>query len=113
LRQAVGNLIDNAQRHGSGRIELLANKSDSMIEIHALDEGAGIPDGLIDTAFERFSRADTAREGEGAGLGLSIVAAVANAHGGTVGVGDRPDGRADVWLSLPSVPVTEAGKASA
>lgn len=104
LRQAVGNLIDNAKRHGAGHIELLVNDTHTMIEIHALDEGNGIPDSLADTAFERFSRADMGRVGEGAGLGLSIVAAVANAHGGAVGIGHGTDGKTDVSFSLNGAP---------
>ena len=61
------------------------------------DEGPGFPPGFADRAFERFSRADEARTGGGAGLGLAIVAAVARAHGGRVSVAG-----AEVTLAIPS-----------
>ena len=61
------------------------------------DEGPGFPPGFADRAFERFSRADEARTGGGAGLGLAIVAAVARAHGGRVSAAG-----AEVTLAIPS-----------
>jgi signal transduction histidine kinase len=56
----------------------------------------------VGRAFDRFSRADEARSGGGAGLGLSIVKVVAEAHGGRAHAGTRPGGGADVWLELPA-----------
>jgi heavy metal sensor kinase len=101
LEQAVGNLVDNALRHGGERIELDATTNGSGVELHVRDDGPGFPPGFAETAFERFTRADSARGRGGAGLGLAIVAAIAAAHGGTVGAGNRPEGGADVWLRLP------------
>jgi heavy metal sensor kinase len=100
LEQALGNLVENALRHGQGTIRLFGVEGDDMARIHVTDEGAGFPEGFGERAFERFSRADGARSGAGAGLGLSIVRAVAEAHGGgaEVGVG------ADVWVSVPKAP---------
>jgi signal transduction histidine kinase len=75
--------------------------SGDSVELHVRDEGAGFPQEFRARAFDRYSRADEARSNGGAGLGLSIVDLVARAHGGSVGIGDRPGGGADVWLALP------------
>jgi two-component system OmpR family sensor kinase len=102
LHQAVGNLLDNAHRHASEAVAVRAHGHNAFIRIHVLDDGPGVPEDLRAVAFERFTRADAAREGSGAGLGLSIVAAVASAHGGEVGISDAPGGGADIWLSVPA-----------
>lgn len=99
--QALGNLVDNALRHGRGRIRLVARRADGQAELHVQDEGPGFPEGFVDHAFDRFSRADPARQGPGAGLGLAIVGVIANAHGGSAHAANR-DGGADVWLELPA-----------
>jgi heavy metal sensor kinase len=104
LEQALGNLIENALRHGSGVIRLAGVERRDWVEIHATDEGRGLPAGFSTRAFERFSRADEARSGGGAGLGLAIVKAVAEAHGGTVAASNRPEGGADVSLTVPAAP---------
>jgi two-component system OmpR family sensor kinase len=101
LQQALGNLVDNALRHGGGHIELAAEPAGANIELHVRDDGPGFPEGFIDDAFERFTRGDPARGRGGAGLGLAIVAAIAHAHGGTAGARNLPGGGADVWISLP------------
>ncbi len=67
------------------------------------DEGPGFPPDFAPRAFERFSRADEARSGGGAGLGLAIVAAVARAHGGSV----EAEG-SEVVLSIPLEPPAPA-----
>jgi signal transduction histidine kinase len=65
------------------------------------DAGAGFPEQFLVRAFERFSRADNAREGDGSGLGLAIVDTIARAHHGEAGAANRTGGGADQWLSLP------------
>ncbi|MDX6733512.1 MAG: hypothetical protein QOC54_3460, partial [Baekduia sp.] len=104
LEQAVGNLIDNALRHGAGTIRLRAEPTATGVELHVLDDGDGLPPAFLATAFDRFSRADAGRTSGGAGLGLAIVDAIARAHDGTAGVRNRPEGGADVWLSVPRPP---------
>jgi two-component system OmpR family sensor kinase len=99
--QALGNLVDNALRHGRGRIRLVARRADGRAELHVQDEGPGFPPEFLDHAFERFSRADPARQGPGAGLGLAIVGVIAHAHGGSAHAANR-DGGADVWVALPA-----------
>src|SRR5207302_10933129 len=70
LEQALGNLVDNALRHGGGIVTLAALATNGAIELHVRDHGAGFPLEFLGRAFERFSRADAARSSEGAGLGL-------------------------------------------
>jgi two-component system, OmpR family, sensor kinase len=82
LEQALGNLVDNALRHGAGTVRLDAERRNGMLFLRVSDEGAGFPPELLPTAFERFTRGDEARERGGTGLGLAIVDAVARAHGG-------------------------------
>ena len=101
LEQALGNLLDNALRHGDGRVVLAADRVDGDLELHVVDDGPGFPEGFLERAFDRFSRADEARARGGTGLGLAIVATVASAHDGSAHAGNRPAGGADVWIALP------------
>jgi two-component system OmpR family sensor kinase len=100
VEQALTNLVDNALTYGTGAVELACEVSGDIVELHVRDEGPGFPPEFRARAFDRFSRADAARSNGGAGLGLSIVELVARAHGGSVGLGDRPGRGADVWISL-------------
>ena len=87
----VGNLVDNAVKYSNpgGSVQLAAEEHDDVVEITVVDQGVGIPARDIDRVFERFYRVDRARSRElgGTGLGLSIVKHLANAFGGTVGIG--------------------------
>jgi two-component system OmpR family sensor kinase len=102
LEQALGNLVENALRHGEGSIRLSAVEGDGRVELHVLDEGGGIPPEFVPRAFERFTRADQSRAGAGAGLGLAIAQVIAQAHDGFARAANRPRGGADVWLSIPT-----------
>jgi signal transduction histidine kinase len=102
LRQALGNMIDNALRYGRGPISAYTREVGDQIEIHVTDEGPGFPPDFLPNAFERFRRADASRSRGGFGLGLSLVQAVARAHHGEARAANRPDGGADVWLTLPA-----------
>jgi two-component system OmpR family sensor kinase len=101
LEQALGNLVDNALRHGSGTVTLAVEPRGDRTEVHVRDDGPGFPEDFVADAFERFTRADTARGRGGAGLGLAIVAAIARGHGGSAHARNRPEGGADVWIELP------------
>jgi heavy metal sensor kinase len=101
MEQALGNMVDNALRHGGAPVELSAERHDGHFELHVRDAGPGFPDAFMARAFDRFSRGDTARTRGGVGLGLAIVQAIALAHGGEAHVRNRPEGGADVWLTLP------------
>jgi two-component system OmpR family sensor kinase len=96
LEQALGNLVDNARRHGSGTIRLEAERKEDRLELRVSDEGPGFPPKLLPHAFGRFTRGDEARERGGAGLGLAIVAAIARAHGGRAHAAN-----ASVTIELP------------
>ena len=98
--QALGNLVENALRHGRGRILLQAHRRNGRVELHVRDEGPGFALEFIERAFEPFTRGDPARVGPGAGLGLAIVDVIARAHGGAAHAANR-DGGADAWLALP------------
>jgi signal transduction histidine kinase len=108
LEQALGNLIDNGLRHGSGTLTLAVEPHGDRVEVHVRDDGPGFPDDFVADAFKRFTRADTARSRGGAGLGMAIVAAIAHGHGGTAHARNRPEGGADVWMDLPAAPVPAA-----
>jgi signal transduction histidine kinase len=101
LEQALTNMVDNAFRHGRGRVTLTAAARNGVAELHVRDEGPGFPPGFLDRAFERFTRADEARSGDGSGLGLAIADAIARSHGGRAHVANRAGGGADAWLALP------------
>jgi signal transduction histidine kinase len=95
LEQALGNLVDNAVRHGGREVELRAERRNGSVELHVLDRGSGFAETFLAHAFERFS-------GDGTGLGLSIVETIAEGHRGTAHVANRRGGGADVWIALPT-----------
>ncbi len=103
LREAVRNLVDNALRYSEGEVEIALEREDRALAIHVRDRGPGIPDHEKGFVFERFRRGETGgrRDAGGSGLGLSIVARVAEAHRGTVRLADREGGGLDVGLALP------------
>jgi signal transduction histidine kinase len=98
LEQALGNLVDNAIRYGRGEVRLSAVERDAHMELHVTDEGGGLAPEFVPHAFERFTRAEGTRSRGGAGLGLAIVSAIAEAHGGSAHAAG-----ADVWIQLPRV----------
>jgi len=104
LEQALGNIVDNALRHGEAPVRLSAVRVDGRVEIHVRDRGPGFSPAFLEHAFERFTRSDTGRSAGGAGLGLAIVEAIAEAHGGEAHAANQPGGGADVWLALPATP---------
>jgi heavy metal sensor kinase len=101
LEQALGNLVDNAFRHGDGTVRLEAGSVDGSVVLSVTDEGDGFPTEFLPRAFERFARADEARGGAAAGLGLAIVDAIALAHGGSARAANGSGRGAFVSLTLP------------
>jgi signal transduction histidine kinase len=97
LEQALGNLVENALRHGAGDVRINARETAAGVRLSVSDDGPGFPSGFVARAFDRFTRADPAHGGAGAGLGLAIVDAVARAHGGVASV----RGRTEVAVELP------------
>jgi heavy metal sensor kinase len=103
VRQAVENLIDNGLRHAGrgGTVEVRADRDGDRLHLVVTDSGPGFPGDVLHRAFEPFARADVGREGDGAGLGLTIVRAVAEAHGGSATARNLEGGGAAVTLELP------------
>jgi len=92
LGQALANLIDNALKYGGGELRLTAARTETSIRIAICDRGQGIAEDQRAEALRRFGRLDIARRGEGAGLGLSLVAAVARLHDGALILEDHRPG---------------------
>lgn len=108
LRRLVDNLLGNVRAHTppGTHTRIAVSSTDAMITVTVSDDGPGIPEDLIDHAFERFSRADASRSRDagGSGLGLAIVAAIADAHGGHVAVENVVGAGARFTLTLPAPP---------
>ncbi|MCX4405650.1 MULTISPECIES: HAMP domain-containing sensor histidine kinase [unclassified Streptomyces] len=100
LRPAIGNLVDNALRHGTGTVRLTAAVHEGRLRLCVTDKGSGFPSEFLPRAFDRFARAEASRTGEGSGLGLAFVQAVATAHGGTAHAENTEHGGC-VVLALP------------
>jgi two-component system OmpR family sensor kinase len=105
LRQVLGNLLQNANRHTPPdtpvHVRVLSNDDEAVIEV--ADEGPGVPGDDANRVFERFWRSDPsrARASGGAGLGLAIVAAIAAAHGGHAEVQSTPGHGSTFRVHLP------------
>jgi len=105
LRQVVGNLVSNALTHTEASVTVRLASGTGRAVLEVADNGPGIPAEDRAKVFERFYRADTSRTraSGGSGLGLSIVAALVAAHGGTVEVDETPGGGATFRVTLPLV----------
>jgi two-component system OmpR family sensor kinase len=90
LRQVLANLAANSAAARASHVRVSLRRVHGDVVVEWADDGLGFPAPLLSSAFERFVRGDTARTETGAGLGLSIVRAIAAAHGGTVSVGNGP-----------------------
>jgi two-component system OmpR family sensor kinase len=106
LRQVLGNLVRNALMHTppGTPIDLRASGADGHVTLEVRDHGPGLPTTDAQELFERFWRAEGGRERgpAGAGLGLAIVAAIVDAHGGRVDAHDAPGGGAAFVVELPA-----------
>lgn len=99
LRRAVRNLVENALHHTPKNSDVTITVSDDGT-VGVLDEGPGVPMANREHLFQRFWRRDRKRVGS-AGLGLSIVKGIVEAHGGTINVGNRPTGGAAFSMHFP------------
>ena len=86
IQQAVANLIDNALKFSpsGGQVHLAGSRAGQTLRLSVTDQGPGIPDMDVERATERFFRGETARHTPGFGLGLTLVRAVAQLHGGAI-----------------------------
>jgi two-component system OmpR family sensor kinase len=102
----LANLMSNALTHtpaGTAVVVRVSSEDDDAV-LEVRDHGQGLPEGDPSELFERFWRASAGRERGpgGAGLGLAIVAAIADAHGGSVSATNAPGGGASFVVRLPA-----------
>src|ERR687891_1497466 len=109
ITQALMNLSQNAVTHtlNGDAVELGSELRNGRVRFWVKDTGPGVPQHEQARIFERFVRLDRAPAGEGAGLGLAITRAVAEAHGGRVEVDSRPGGGARFTVIIPTEPPQE------
>ena len=113
LEQALQNLVANALRHtpDGGQITLVAERAGDGVRLIVRDTGSGIPGEHLSRVFDRFYKVDASRTDpyakSGSGLGLSIVKAIVERHGGTVSAANLPSGGAEFTLTLPPRPAPE------
>jgi two-component system osmolarity sensor histidine kinase EnvZ len=102
FKRCLGNLIANAQRHGSTVIARAAREQ-RFVTIHIDDDGPGIPREHREEVFRPFHRLDEARNQDegGSGLGLAIARDVARSHGGDIALGDSPLGGLRATVRIP------------
>ena len=109
LHQVATNLLTNARRYTPAGTTVTVRARRGEISVH--DDGPGFPPDLVASAFERFARGDVSRTraGEGGvGLGLSLVKAIAVAHGGSVRLESTP-GDTTITVALPGLIEATAG----
>lgn len=103
-RQVVANLIDNAIKYTpeAGRVELRLNLQGAEAVLEVCDSGPGVPEAEQPRIWERLYRGDQSRSQSGLGLGLSLVRAIVEAHGGKATVRNRPEHGAIFEVRLPA-----------
>jgi two-component system, OmpR family, sensor kinase len=117
LRQVVDNLLSNVRAHTPPgtpvRVGVATNDGHAVIEV--ADTGPGLPPDTAERVFERFYRVDASRSraSGGVGLGLSIVAAVTEAHGGTFAARSEPGEGATFAITLPLIDATDNASSTA
>lgn len=104
LHRAVVNLLDNADLHGGGTRSVTVARVGDRVLVKVADSGPGVAPADRERVFERFARAGSRRSSPGSGLGLSLVAETAQAHGGSVRCEETPGGGATFVLGIPAAP---------
>ena len=108
LEQALQNLAANAIRHTpeGGAVELSAHVAADGVHLTVADSGTGIAAEHLPRLFDRFYKVDPSRHADssatGSGLGLSIVRAIIERHGGRISAGNAPSGGAQFEIVLPA-----------
>lgn len=100
FERIVGNLVDNAERHGRGLTQILVERSPGEVRLVVDDAGPGVSQEFVPQIFEPFERGDSTAP-DGAGLGLAIVREQVRLLNGEVAVEDSPDGGARFVVTLP------------
>jgi signal transduction histidine kinase len=101
LARALGNLLENATVHAGGAERLTIRSGEGVIRFEVADRGPGFSKDDLSRVFEPFTRGAQKAEGS-LGLGLSLVARIARAHGGRAYAENSPSGGATVVIELPS-----------
>ena len=103
LEQVAANMIDNALKYtpAGGRVDIEVLTNGAHAQLRVRDSGVGIPHDQQPRIWDRLFRGDTSRSERGLGLGLSLVKAVVEAHGGTVDVVSEPGAGSVFTVSLP------------
>jgi signal transduction histidine kinase len=103
LRQAIANLIDNGIKYTPehGRVELSVTQRGAEAVVTVQDTGPGVPEAEQPRIWERLYRCDQSRSQSGLGLGLSLVRAIVEAHGGRASVRNAPEKGAVFEITLP------------
>jgi two-component system OmpR family sensor kinase len=104
IRQLIWILLDNAFRHSRSQVGMTLRTEGGWGRLAVTDDGPGIAPEERERVFERFYRADRARTGQGAGLGLSIARWIADQHHGRILAGAAPGGGAAIYVDLPLLP---------
>ena len=106
LTEAILQLAENAVRYApaGSPVRIGSRLVDGEIRFQVRDQGPGISPEDAERIFDRFHRGDESRRTEGSGLGLSIVSAIAEAHGGRVAVDSRPGRGATFTITIPHRP---------
>ncbi len=104
IGQALSNLVDNALKYTpeGGRVTLATATEPGALTVTVSDNGPGVPVGEREAVWRRLYRGDASRSQRGLGLGLTLVRAVAEAHGGSASVADAPGGGARFQLRFPA-----------
>ncbi len=107
LAQALATMVDNALRFAPVGGHVTVGRvpgEEGMVRLEVADDGPGVPPADLPNVFDRLYQADAGRDrGTGtSGLGLAIARAIVEAHGGTVGARNRPEGGAAFWLEVPT-----------
>ncbi|MGA2016123.1 MAG: ATP-binding protein [Opitutaceae bacterium] len=104
LGQALSNLVDNALKYTpeGGVVTVGASAEPGAVTVTVTDNGPGVPAAERDLVWRRLYRGDASRSKRGWGLGLTLVRAVAEAHGGTASVADAPGGGARFQMRFPA-----------
>jgi signal transduction histidine kinase len=110
LQRLIENLLTNALRYNQphGFVSIAIERDSTTVRLAVANSGPAVAPDVAPRLFEPFLRTDDSRSRDsgGAGLGLSIVAAVASAHGGEATASARPDGGLVVTVTFPSAPAT-------